>query len=126
MLNGIIRAVKTAAAAQTVGTNAQSSISGHKWSYDEMEPSEKKKLDSIQWKMTNKVVKDYITYLLGWKRKKEYTKKLNADGDEVVDPTEGLSPDTGLGAKFAKNALGGRGFFGRLKQKLFAGGQSNN
>ena len=91
-----------------------------------MEPSEKKKLDSIQWKMTNKVVKDYITYLLGWKRKKEYTKKLNADGDEVVDPTEGLSPDTGLGAKFAKNALGGRGFFGRLKQKLFAGGQSNN
>ena len=77
MLNGIINAVKTSAMARSAGTAAASNPeghpewqSGHKFTADEMLPADVKKLDSIRWKMTNKVAKDYVTYLLGWKRKK--------------------------------------------------------
>ena len=37
-----------------------------------MEDSDKRKLDSLQWKMTNKVAKDFISMLLGWSREKKY------------------------------------------------------
>ena len=63
--------------------------------------------------MTNKVAKDYVAYLLGWSRKKEALltkdKKMKpADGNE-------LKPDTGLGSRFAKSALEGRGMLGRMR-----------
>ena len=87
-----------------------------------MEDSDKRKLDSLQWKMTNKVAKDYISMLLGWTRKKEY--KLNEDGTPI--PTEELKQDEGFGKEMAKKALNNRGILGRLRQKIFSGGQSNN
>ena len=59
-------------------------MSGHKFNSDTMEPSDKRKLDGIQWKMTNKVAKDYVTYLLGWKRRKEAT--FTSDGRIVLAP----------------------------------------
>lgn len=124
ILNGIVNAVKTQAMKRSVGTAAQSSMSGHVYNADTMEPGDKRKLDSIQWKMTNKVAKDYITYLLGWSRKKEAERK--DDKSKTIEPTSKLSPDTGVGSSFAKKALGGRGILGRLRQKLFAGGQANN
>lgn len=43
-------------------------MAGHEYKADEMLPQDKRKLDSIKWKMTNKVAKDFITYLLGWSR----------------------------------------------------------
>ena len=72
--------------------------------------------------MTNKVAKDYITYLLGWSRKKE--KKM--EGGNPIPVESKLKEDSGFGASMAKKALGNRGILGRLKQKIFAGGQSNN
>lgn len=39
---------------------------------------------------------------------------------------EQLSIDQKFGKQMADKALGDRGILGRLKQKLFAGGQSNN
>ena len=47
------------------------------------------------------------------------------DGDKEI-PAEKLKQDSGFGASMAKKALGNRGILGRLKQKLFSGGQSNN
>ena len=125
LINAAIRAVKTQAMKRSVGTAAQSSMSGHQYTQDEMLPADKRKLDSIRWKMTNAVTKDYIKYLLGWSRKKVALKQK--DGKIVPDPSAAaLKMDTGLGEKFAKNAMGGRGILGRLRQKLFAGGTDSN
>jgi len=88
-----------------------------KFGQDIMQPEDEKKLDSMKWKMTNKVAKDYISLLLGYSRKKTYTDK--GDGPEPLEP---LKPDKGFGDSMAKKALSGRGLLGRLKQKLFAGG----
>lgn len=121
LINAAIRGLKTQAMKRSVGTAGQSSLSGHEWTYDHMEDSEKRKLDSIKWKMTNAVTKDYIMYLLGWSRKKVALK--TKDGQTIAHPSEAvLRMDTGLGDKFAKNAMGGRGLLGRMRQKLFAGG----
>ena len=57
MLNKMIYAIKTDAmknAPPGVQANDTNKF-GHKWSADTMEDSEKRKLDSIRWKMTNKV-----------------------------------------------------------------------
>ena len=72
--------------------------------------------------MTNKVAKDFISMLLGWSRKKQYVR----DGDNIKPLQEELTPDEAFGKEMAKKALDNRGILGRLKQKLFAGGQSNN
>ncbi len=101
--------------------SAKTSMSGHKYTADEMLPQDKKKLDSLQWKMTNKIAKDYISFLLGWTRKKE-----KYEGEMKVPPDNKLKKDDGFGKSMADKALGNRGVLGRLKQKLFAGGQSNN
>ena len=50
-----------------------------------MLPQDKRKLDSLQWKMTNKVAKDYVALLLGWSRPKE--KYNDAQG---MEPTQDL------------------------------------
>lgn len=89
-----------------------------------MLPAEKRKLDSLQWKMTNKVAKTFITYLLGWSRAKE--KYIDKDTDSPLPKQTELSIDQNFGKEMADTALGNRGILGRLKQKVFAGGQSNN
>ena len=71
--------------------------------------------------MTNKVAYDYIKYLLGWSRDKK--KMRNGTG---FLPYGELVSDPGVGQSMAKAALGNRGFMSRMKQKIFAGGQSNN
>ena len=129
LLNAAIRAIKTSAVSHAVqdvkAKGEQYSNAGHKYTYDEMLPAEKRKLDSIKWKMTNSVAKDYIKYLLGWSRKKVALK--TKEGKIVPDPSQAeLKMDTGLGDKFASDAMGGRGIMGRLKQKLFAGGTDSN
>ena len=120
-LNKMIFAIKTDIRSRSpkdsIGTMA-----GHKYTADEMLPADKRKLDSIQWKMTNKVAKDYITFLMGWSRKKELYKETNPP--EPVDKK--LKKDEGFGKTMADKALGNRGILGRLKQKIFSGGQSNN
>lgn len=52
-----------------------------------MTDADKRKLDGIKWKMTNKIASDYITYLLGWKRKKEYVVK-EGDEKDAASPIE--------------------------------------
>ena len=96
---------------------------GHKYTADEMLPEDKRKLDSLQWKMTNKVAKDYISMLLGWSRSKVL--KYDETGNKVPVDVE-LQPDKGFGSQMAKKALSNRGILGRLKQKIFAGGQASN
>ena len=89
-----------------------------------MQPSEKKKLESIRWKMTNKVARDFISLFCGWSRsKKEMYQEQGDNGIEYV-PTEDskLNQDKGFGDSMAKKALSGRGILGRLKNALFAGG----
>ena len=122
ILNKMIYAIKTDAMSRAHKTGKEGDMAGHKYSADQMEPSDKRKLDSLQWKMTNKVAKDYISMLLGWSRKKEYT--MGEDG--TPKPTEELKPDEAFGAEMAKKALNNRGILGRLKQKILSGGQSNN
>ena len=70
--------------------------------------------------MTNKVAKDYISLLLGWSRKKE-----KKQGEKWEYPANELKRDEGFGKEMANKALGNRGLFGRLKQKMFAGGQKS-
>lgn len=119
-LNKMIFGIKTIGRMGTPSA-AKTSMSDHKYTKDEeLNASEKRKLDSLKWKMTNKVAKDYISLLLGWSRKKEYT----VDNGEKKF-TEALKPDKGFGDSMAKKALGGRGFFGRLKQQLFSGQQKS-
>lgn len=88
-------------------------MSGKKFDSETMTALDKMKLDGLQWKMTNKVAKDYVAYLLGWSRKKEAL--LTKDKTMVPGDGNQLKPDTGLGSKFAKSALGGRGILGRLR-----------
>ena len=56
---------------QNKSSGFKNSTIGHEYTADEMLPQDKRKLDKIKWKMTNKVAKDYVAYLLGWSRKKE-------------------------------------------------------
>ena len=93
---------------------------GQKFSADELTDANKRKLDSIQWKMTNKVAKDYITLLLGKKR----SKKMYEAPDEPVEKE--LVDDAAFGKEMAAKALSNRGILGRLKQKIFANQQANN
>lgn len=119
-LNKMIFAIKTMGRMGTPDA-AKTSMSDHKYTKDEeLNSSEKGKLDKLKWNMTNKVAKDYISLLLGWSRKKEYT----VDNGEKTF-TEALKQDKGFGDLMAKKALGGRGFFGRLKQQLFSGQQKS-
>ena len=90
-----------------------------KYSVDDMTDSDKRKLDGIKWKMTNKIAHDYIKFLLGWSREKKYT-------EGKVDVASKLNQDEKFGEEMAKKALGNRGLLGRMKQKLFAGGQNSN
>lgn len=92
-------------------------VKNRKVSADDMEDSDRRKLDSIKWKMTNKVAKDYVQLLLGWSREK----KINPDGSVTTE----LKEDASFGKKMASKALDNRGILGRLKQKLFAGGQDS-
>ena len=80
-LNKMIYAIKTDAMSRSQNSGKEGDMAGHKYTADLMEPSDKRKLDSLQWKMTNKVAKDYISMLLGWSRKKEY--KLNDEGTPI-------------------------------------------
>lgn len=116
----MIFAIKTDARSHS-SPDVKTDMTGHKYTADEMLPQDKKKLDSLQWKMTNKIAKDYISFLLGWTRKKE-----KYEGEMKVPPDNKLKKDDGFGKSMADKALGNRGVLGRLKQKLFAGGQSNN
>ena len=112
-LNKAIMAIKTDAMSRaTVG-----SMKDHKYTADEMLPQDQRKLDSIKWKMTNKVAKDYISLLLGWSR----DKVINPDGSVQTE----LKEDSSFGKKMASKALDNRGILGRLKQKIFAGGQDS-
>lgn len=70
-LNKMIFAIKTDAMSRAHKTGKEGDMAGHKYTADEMLPQDKRKLDSLQWKMTNQVAKDYISMLLGWSRKKE-------------------------------------------------------
>ena len=125
LLNKAIFAVKTAAMADAKRGGSQQQYAGHKYSADEeLLPQEKRKLDGIQWKMTNKVAKDFISLFCGWSRKKEMFQVSEGGGFKPAQPE--MTIDKAFGDQMAKNALGGRGILGRLKQKLFAGGQSNN
>lgn len=71
-LNKMIFAIKTDARSHS-SPDVKTNMTGHQYTADEMLPQDKRKLDSMSWKMTNKVTKDYISLLLGWSRKKEYT-----------------------------------------------------
>ena len=83
-------------------------------------------MNSIKWKMTNKVAKDFISLFCGWSRsKKEMYQEQDEGGVGIVYvPTKDsvLTQDKGFGDSMAKKALNGRGIFGRLKNALFAGG----
>ena len=89
-----------------------------------MQPGEERKLNSIKWKMTNKVAKDFISLFCGWSRSKKEMYQEQGDNGIEYTPTEEsvLTPDKGFGDSMAKKALNGRGIFGRLKNALFAGG----
>ena len=119
-LNKVIDTVKTSIHSHADVTKDNDEFRNKKFSADQMEPGDKRKLDNMKWNMTNKVAKDYISLLLGWSRKKEYTEDKDGNRKPVQ---EALKQDTGFGGSLAKKALGGRGFFGKLKSKLFAGGQ---
>lgn len=120
MLNKILFTIKDDMRSHSQG-GTKGEWTGHKYTADEMLPQDKRKLDSLQWKMTNKVAKDYVALLLGWSRPKE--KYNDAQG---MEPTQELQQDTGFGKSMAKKSLDNRGILGRLKQKLFSGQQSNN
>lgn len=88
MLNKMIMAVKTDAMSHfDKGAKAHVKDADHKYTADEMLPSDQKKLDSIRWKMTNKVVTDYIRLLLGWTREKKLYKEGAKDGAQYRPAT---------------------------------------
>lgn len=113
----MIMGLKTSAMA-SYGTGGQSidKMAGHKYTTDEMLPQDIKKLDKIQWNMTNKVAKDYISLLLGWSRDKKMIKNETGDGYKPAVNLEGMKMDPTFGEKMAEKALGNRGILGRLKQ----------
>ena len=122
LINKAIMAVKTSAM-NSLSSDSKNQMKDHKYVQDEMLPQDQRKLDSIKWKMTNKVASEYITNLLGWSRKK--LKKVGEDGKpELAQGTE-LQADSGYGKKMADAALSNRGILGRLKQKIFSGGQKS-
>ena len=127
LLNAALRAIRTDAMSHAMPDvkqqAGQDSMIGHKFTYDEMLPDEKKKLDSLQWKMTNKVAKMFISTFLGWSRKKE---KYVVEGTEDPLPMHNLVVDEKFGKQMADKALNDRGLMGRLVQKTFSGGQANN
>ena len=68
----MIFAIKTDARSHgTEDMNKSDPMANHKYTADEMLPQDVRKLDSLQWKMTNKVAKDFINLFMGWSRKKE-------------------------------------------------------
>lgn len=95
------------------GAGKRDKMNNHVYTQDEMLEEDRKRLEKIQWKMTNKVAQDFIELFLGWSRKKEVYK----DNMEPVEPE--LHPDEAFGKEMAKKALSNRGFLGRLKKKLF-------
>jgi len=122
LINKAIMAMKTSAM-NSLSSDSKNQMKDHKYVQDEMLPQDQRKLDSIKWKMTNKVASEYITNLLGWSRKK--LKKVGEDGKpELAQGTE-LQVDSGYGKKMADAALSNRGILGRLKQKIFSGGQKS-
>ena len=123
LINAFIRAVKTDARAHT-SQDAKTQWTNHKYTYDEMLPQEKKKLDSLQWKMTNKVAYSFLTSFLGWSRDKE--KYIDESTGKPLPKQGVLDIDEKLGKSLAKSAMGDRGLWGRFKQKMFSGGQANN
>ncbi len=111
MLNKMIMGLKTMAMAN-LASDSKNDKKGYKYTGNEMLSQDERKLDKIQWNMTNKVAKDYITYLLGWSRKKEYY----MDGSQPkAASTADLRVDAGVGKKFADKALSNRGILGRLR-----------
>lgn len=125
LLNKMIFAIKTDARSHgTADMNRSDPMANHKYTADEMLPQDTRKLDSLQWKMTNKIARDFITYFMGWTRRKE----RNPDTKDGLPgaPTEELQYNESFGKKMADAALSNRGILGRLKQKIFSGGQSNN
>ena len=120
-LNKMIMGIKTVGRMGTPDS-AKTSMSDHKYTADEMLPQDKRKLDSLQWKMTNKVANDYISLLLGWSRPKEMYKENGQPMPTAKTPER----DEAFGNEMAKKALSNRGLLGRLRQKLFSSGQSNN
>ena len=119
LLNKAIMAIKTDARSR----QQSGSMAGHKYTADEMLPQDERKLDSISWKMTNKVAKDYISMLLGWSRDKI---KIVEGESQRAAPEAELKPDSGFGKQMADKALNNRGILGRMKQKLFSGQQNSN
>ncbi len=109
MLNALIMGLKTAARART-SVGGETEWTGHKYTAGEMLPQDIRKLDGIQWKMTNKVTYDYIKYLLGWSREKNKVRS----GTGFM-PFSELSSDPSFGQTMAKRALGERGFMSRLR-----------
>lgn len=110
MLNALIMGLKTAARART-SVGGETEWTGHKYTADEMLPQDIRKLDGIQWKMTNKVTYDYIKYLLGWSREKNKVRS----GTGFMPFSSELSSDPSFGQTMAKRALGERGFMSRLR-----------
>ena len=124
-LNKIIFAIKTDARSHS-SPDHKNDMTNHKYTADEMLPQDKRKLDSIKWKMTNKVAKDFISLFCGWSRSKKemYQEQGDSGAGIVYVPTKEsiLTQDKGFGDSMAKKALNDRGIFGRLKNALFAGG----
>ena len=117
LLNKMIFAIKTSGRAKvSPDANVNDPMANHKYTADEMLPQDVKKLDSIQWKMTNKVAKDYITYLLGWSRDKKKIMNEEGDGFKPFVPVDSMEQDSAFGKKMSEKALSNRGILGRLKQ----------
>lgn len=98
LLNKMIMGLKTSAMA-SYGQGGQSidKMAGHKYTADEMLPQDVKKLDKLQWNMTNKVAKDYISLLLGWSRDKKMIKNEKGDGNMPFVNLDGMKMDTAFG-----------------------------
>ena len=90
-------------------------MAGHKYTSDEMLPGDVKKLDKLQWEMTNNVARDYIELLLGWNREKKMTTGDDGKGYKPFTSSDGMQSDPEFGKKMADRALAGRGTMGKLK-----------
>ena len=66
----MIFAIKTDARSHS-SPDHKNDMTNHKYIADEKLPQDKRKLDSIKWKMTNKVAKDFISLFCGWSRSKK-------------------------------------------------------
>lgn len=124
MLNKMIALAKSEFASHAGTSGAQNANKEYK--PDEMTGRDNSKLDSIRWKMTNKVAKDYIRLLLGWTRKKEIYWDADTDQFQPIQSLKDMVRDDGYGKKMASKALDDRGLWGRLKQKILPGQQASN